>query len=82
MAPSQTLTRQERTRFVELGMKRYEALRPTIEHTHLGEFIAISVKTGRFTATRDDTKLKQFAESLEADDFLWMTRVGSIRGSK
>lgn len=73
-----SLTRQERARFVQLGMKHYETLRPKIEQTHRGEYIAISVKTGRFTATGDDAKLKQFADSLGPDDFLWMTRVGSV----
>jgi hypothetical protein len=78
MSRDQALTRQERARFVQLGVKRYNALRLEIEREHPGEYVAISVKTGRYTATLDDAKLKAFADSLGSDDFLWMTRVGSV----
>jgi len=72
------LTRQERAQFIERGAEIYESLRPGIERMHRGEYIAISVRTGKFTTTEDDAKLKSFAESLDRDDFLWMGRVGSI----
>lgn len=77
MSRSQSLTRQERAEFVELGVRHYQSLRPEIERSHRGEYIAISVKTGKYTTTEDDAKLKAFADSLGPDDFLWMTRVGS-----
>jgi hypothetical protein len=72
------LTRQERARFIERGADLYKELRPKIEGTHHGRFIAISVNTGRFTTADDDAAFKVFADKLEPDDFLWMTRVGSI----
>jgi hypothetical protein len=75
--PEVELTRKERAEFIQRGMKHYEALRSKLEQEHRGEYIAISVKTGRYTTTRDDAKLKVFADSLSPDDFLWMTRVGS-----
>jgi hypothetical protein len=71
------LTRQERARFIERGADIYEKLRPKIEGSHRGMYIAISVNTERFTTTDDDAKLKAFAEKLDPNDFLWMTRVGS-----
>jgi hypothetical protein len=75
MSRKQPLTRQERAQFVELGLKRYESLRTELERTHLGEYVAISIKTGKYTTTEDDAKLKEFADKLGPDDFLWMTRV-------
>src|SRR6202051_1279574 len=77
MDRKRTLTRQERARFIERGADIYNALRPKIEGTHKGKYIAISCNTGRFTTTEDDAKLKTFAEALDPNDFLWMTRVGS-----
>lgn len=76
MGRKQPLTRQERARFIERGADIYRALRPKIEQTHYGKYIAISVNTERFTTTDDDAKLKAFAEALDPNDFLWMTRVG------
>jgi hypothetical protein len=78
MDRKRALTRQERARYIERGADLYKALRPKIEETHHGRFIAISVNTGRFTAADDDAEFKAFAAKLDPDDFLWMTRVGSI----
>ena len=77
MPRKKPLTRQERTRFVELGIQQYESLRAELQRTHPGEYVAISVNTGRYETTDDDAKLKEFADKLASDDFLWMTRVGA-----
>jgi hypothetical protein len=74
MPRKQPLTRQERAKLVELGAQKYEKLRPEIERTHAGKYIAIKVKSD---GTHDDAKLKAFAESLEPGDFLWTARIGS-----
>jgi hypothetical protein len=78
MGRKRPLTRQERTRFIERGAELYNAVRPKFEATHQGRFIAISVKTERVFLAEDDAEFKAFADKLDPDDFLWMTRVGSI----
>jgi hypothetical protein len=70
--------RAERARFAQLGRQHYETLRSDLEAKHRGEYVVISVNTGKYTTSRDDSELKAFAGSLRADDFLWMTRVGLI----
>ena len=75
---SQFLTQQERAQFIELGKERYATLRVELERAHMGDYVAIGVKSGRHIATNDDTELKIFRDSLGPGDFFWVSRVGSI----
>jgi hypothetical protein len=67
--------RYEAARMAQIGIDRYQSLRPYIEPNHLNEYIAISIKTGRFAATPEGN-LEEFAQSLDLDDFLWVSRIG------
>jgi hypothetical protein len=70
--------RQKRARMVVDALKRHEPLLLELEKMHPGEYVAISINTGRYVVTDDDVARQRFALSLEPDDFIRCTRIGSL----
>ena len=69
--------RYSKEEFARRGDEIYERdIRPQVEATHAGEFVAIDIETGAYELDKDDYTATERLLARQPDAQIWLLRVG------
>jgi hypothetical protein len=58
------------------GQEIYDTVRPSVEATHQGEFVAIDIETGDYELNKDDYTATENLLIRQPNAQIWLARVG------